>query len=230
MAKHMKGGPLGWRRMVKGVGYGIVRIGDLGRRGSGLHGDRDIEWAWVVSRLGKAPGRVLDFGCGGSSLGFVAAMSGYEVIAVDLTEVRWAYSTPGLTFRRLDILDGSLDSERFDVIINCSSVEHVGLGGRYGSQEESEGDLVAMGRLASLAPAGRMLLTIPVGCDGVYRPWHRVYGPVRLPRLLEGWRVLEQEFWAKGEGGWRSIERQSALAVPSGAESYALGLFVLVPA
>src|SRR5947199_80406 len=80
-----------------------------------------------------------------------------------------------------------------------------------------EGDLTAMTVLReALAPAGRMILTIPVGRDMVCPPLHRIYGEQRLPRLLDGFTVVEQQFWHKHDGRWRQVARSSALATAGG--------------
>ena len=78
-------------------------------------------------------------------------------------------------------------------------------------------------------PAARMILTIPVGEDAVFVPAHRVYGPKRLPLLLDGYRSTRQEFFAKARNDrrWRSVSRETALAVRGSAAFYALGLLVL---
>jgi hypothetical protein len=56
---------------------------------------------------------------------------------------------------------------------------------------------------------------------------HRVYGEQRLPRLLDGFRADETQFWAKQDGAWRAVDRAVALGVAGSASFYALGLFVL---
>ena len=49
--------------------------------------------------------------------------------------------------------------------------------------------------LALLSPGGRLLLGVPVAHeDDIYFPNHRIYGPQRLPRLLEGW-ALRGRVW-----------------------------------
>ena len=95
----------------------------------------------------------------------------------------------------------------------------------------NDGDLAAMRKLRDLAkPGGTMLLTIPVGRDAVFAPLHRVYGEERLPRLLEGWAIEEQEFWVKqADGCWAQVRRSDALALRPQAMLYGLGLFVLKP-
>jgi SAM-dependent methyltransferase len=195
-----------------------------------LAGDRDLEWSFVAGHLPAAGGSALDFGCGSAPLGLAAALRGYRVLALDLGPVQWAIAAPGLQFAQGDINTYDFGGQRFDLILNCSSVEHVGLAGRYGSQEDSDGDLKAMTRMRGLLkPGGQMLLTIPVGQDQVCRPLHRVYGSERLPRLIEGYAQRKAGYWVKrpGRDTWVPADYQEALAVKGGPAFYALGLFVL---
>jgi hypothetical protein len=127
-----------------------------------------------------------------------------------------------------DILDRPLDGRAFDQIINCSSIEHVGLAGRYGSSNAPDGDIEAMGILADrLRSGGRHIVTIPVGRDQICAPQHRIYGPHRLSRLLEPFETIEEQFWHKTAEGWTRTERDTALATQGSASFYSLGLFVL---
>jgi SAM-dependent methyltransferase len=202
-----------------------------------LLGDRDIEWSWVASQIPFGPGEALDFGPGGSHLGLIAAQRGFNVTAVDLEHVHWPYLHPQLRLIRGDILRLPLPRDRFDLVINCSTVEHVGLAGRYGVVEgRPDGDLEAMARLQDLMkPGAIMLLTIPAGHDGVFAPLCRVYGKERLPRLLKGFIVEKEEFWVKDEKNrWVPCDREVALSFQASANSwdplrnvYALGCYVL---
>jgi len=72
-------------------------------------------------------------------------------------------------------------------------------------------------------------MTVPVGQDLVCSPLHRIYGLDRLPRLLDGYGVEEQQFWQKrpGRSIWEQTDREAALATQGSASFYALGLFVL---
>jgi SAM-dependent methyltransferase len=195
-----------------------------------LSGDRDIEWSWVAALLPAAGGEALDFGVGGSSTSLIAARHGYRVTALDLEPVSWPYVHPGLKFLRGDILKLDLPADHFDLVINCSAIEHVGLPGRYGvTEDRGEGDLAAMARLrAVMKPGGVMLLTVPIGKDVVCPPWHRVYGPERLPRLLSGFAVDRAEYWVKDrDNRWVITDEASALATEAHARLYGLGCFVL---
>lgn len=202
-----------------------------------LAGDRDIEWSWVSSQMPSGSGEALDFGPGSSFLGLVAAQRGFKVTAVDIEPVQWYYMHTGLQFIHGDILKLSLPAKHFDLVINCSTVEHVGLAGRYSVIENNpDGDLEAMARLRELMkPSGVMLLTIPVGQDVVSPPLHRVYGAERLPRLLEGYKLEKEAFWVKdSQNRWVLAEKETALNFKAEAGSwnplknvYALGCFVL---
>jgi SAM-dependent methyltransferase len=195
-----------------------------------LEGDREIEYSWVAAHMAKGPGNALDFGCGLSWMALLAARKGFDVTAVDLEHVSWAYEHPQLRFTRGDVAELSLTHDSFDLIINCSSVEHVGVPGRYGvSDTQTDGDLDIMRLFRQLLKPGKeMLLTIPVGKDQVFAPRHRVYGPERLPRLLDGWNVTNKEFWGKVESNrWVVREEKHALNEAPSDHYYGLGLFVL---
>ena len=84
---------------------------------------------------------------------------------------------------------------KVDSVLCVSSVEHSGLG-RYGDPLDPDADLKAMAELrAMLEPGGILYLTTPVGPDQVLFNLHRIYGPCRLPRLLEGWEQLGVVGW-----------------------------------
>jgi SAM-dependent methyltransferase len=195
-----------------------------------LAGDRWVEWSYCMARLADGPGTTMDFGAAIGFVSLAAAQRGHQVTALDREPSTFDFAHPGIEHVQADILDRPLADRRFDQIINCSSVEHVGLAGRYGSGNQPDGDLDAMRIMAGmLAPGGRMILTIPVGQDRVVPPLHRIYGEQRLPRLIEAYSIAEEQYWVKDPGSrlWEQKQRADALAVEGSAAFYALGLFVL---
>jgi SAM-dependent methyltransferase len=192
-----------------------------------LAGDRWVEWSFCFARLADGPGRTLDFGADIGFLSLAAAQRGHDVVALDRVRITPAYCHERVEFRQADILDRPLDGETFDQIVNCSSVEHVGLAGRYDSTDAPDGDLEAMAIMReALAPRGRLVMAIPVGRDLVCPPLHRIYGAERLPRLLDGYTVQEEQYWVKADA-WEPTDRETALATEGSASFYSLGLFVL---
>ncbi len=194
-------------------------------------GERDIEYSWVLDNFPSVGKEILDFGCGDTFLlPLFAARQGFRVTAIDLKRhVPWSYSHPNLNFIQQDILATNFSSEQFDFIINVSSIEHVGLKGRYGSKERPEGDFEAMKFLRGILKTGsRMVLTVPVGIDAVFSPFHRVYGEKRLPQLLKGWVVEKKEYWIKDDQlVWHLMDEDMALSTEPSEYYYSLGLFVL---
>src|SRR5205823_12962518 len=109
-----------------------------------LQGDRWIEWSFCLARLADGPGKTLDFGADIGLLALAAAQRGHDVVALDRMPPALDYAHPRVTHVQGDILDRPLGDRRFDQIVNCFSVEHVGLAGRYGSGDRPDGDLEAM--------------------------------------------------------------------------------------
>lgn len=85
---------------------------------------------------------------------------------------------------------------KFDVILSISSIEHDGLG-RYGDPVDPHADLETMKKMkAMLNEKGLFFLAVPIGKDALYWNAHRVYGRLRLPLLLEGWKVIDSSGFA----------------------------------
>ncbi|MBI3601110.1 MAG: DUF268 domain-containing protein [Nitrospinae bacterium] len=221
------------RNVLRRLGNLFIGLSDFGRDKTAidLTGDRAIEWSWVAAHIPENPGAVLDFGCGDTSLSLVAAAKGGNVTGIDIQQVQLPYRVDNLKIRTGDILNFDFGEMRFDVIINCSAIEHVGLAGRYGSADVSDGDLIAMEKMCRLlkSPEGIMILTIPVGKDSVFPPLHRVYGAQRLNMLFRGFSAVKKEFWSKRNGlnVWIKVSEEEALSVQPSESFYAMGLFIL---
>ncbi len=177
-----------------------------------LWGDRDIEHSWVAAYVPDGPGEGLDFGSGDSHLSLVAARRGFRMLASDLNPVQWSFQHPSVRFVQADALALPLPPQSFDLILNCSTIEHLGLG-RYGDRVDPDADLKGMSRLHDLLkPTGIMLLTTPVGIDTVYSPLHRIYGHARLPRLLGHFSVTRNKYCAKkSDNVWSLVDENTAL-------------------
>jgi SAM-dependent methyltransferase len=220
------------RRATAALGW---RLTNLSTRlepegGRTLVGERDVEWAWTLAHVHRGPGRVLDFGSGNGMLALGASFAGNHAVAVDLEEEQYLFGDHDIEYVRGDFNELVFD-EPFDQILNCSSIEHVGLAGRYGSPNAPDGDLLAMSKMAGLLkPGGDMVLSIPVGRDAVYAPWHRVYGERRIPQLLEHWEIRQESYWAKARTEkYVPVTREEALADEGSSSYYALGLYVVTP-
>eukprot|EP00475_Leptophrys_vorax_P021830 TRINITY_DN2965_c0_g3_i1.p1 TRINITY_DN2965_c0_g3~~TRINITY_DN2965_c0_g3_i1.p1 ORF type:complete len:343 (-),score=4.82 TRINITY_DN2965_c0_g3_i1:179-1207(-) len=95
---------------------------------------------------------------------------------------------PGLKQITIEELDAT--DETFDIVLSYSSLEHDGLG-RYGDPLNPIGDLLRMKKIKGLlSPEGIFFLGVPNGNDTLVWNGHRVYGPMRMPKLIEGYKVL----------------------------------------
>jgi SAM-dependent methyltransferase len=179
-----------------------------------IWGERQVEWTFISSEIPQGPGNALEFGCEYGYLSLLAARKGFNVTALDLEPQKFPWQDPNVQFMQADLLNTEMPADKYDLVINCSSVEHVGLAGRYGiNQSATDGDLEVMRRLGrTLKPGGKFLVTLPCGQDLVAAPWHRVYGKDRLPKLLSGLRIEKELYWVKDEDNrWVATDRNTAL-------------------
>jgi hypothetical protein len=197
-------------------------------------GDRKIEWGYVKEKLPPGEGFVLDIGPAPANPkpASIAADRGWDVVGVGL-EPPTKFTHKKFRFYHEDFLKINLAC-RFDWVLNISTIEHFGLAGRYGvTEQDDDADLRGMAKARTLMKShGRMLLTVPVGQDAVMSFRHRVYGVERLPRLLDGYVVVEAAYYAKtgGVDEYVPVAPDAALAVVPTLEPetyYGLGCFVL---
>lgn len=79
---------------------------------------------------------------------------------------------------------------QFDAALAISSFEHDGLG-RYGDPLDPDGDIKTMIKMKSvIRPRGLLFLALPIGRDALVWNAHRIYGHIRLAKLLVGWRIV----------------------------------------
>ena len=209
----------------------------LSSMGPNLLGDRDVEFAWILSEIPSGTGEALDFGVNRSPIGLAAAQRGYNVTAVHMNAVTWPFAHPRLCTVQGDVLDTALPEKHFDLIVSCGAVQHVGLAGRFGvTEDRPDGDLETMARMRNLLkPDGLMLLTVSLGRDAVFAPFFRVYGRQRLPVLLDGFDVIKERYWVKdSQNSWVQLDREGAINVEASTVEgdglqtvFALGCFVL---
>lgn len=104
------------------------------------------------------------------------------------------YNKPIIDHNKIRVFNNSeFDSENIlsDIAISYSSFEHDGLG-RYGDPLNPNGDLIAMQHAYDhLNDDGILLLGVPLGVDCLVWNAHRIYGKMRLPLLLQNFKLLD---------------------------------------
>jgi SAM-dependent methyltransferase len=141
--------------------------------------ERVVEVPWVLRRLPRPAGRVLDVGTAFAPTVYhrqLVRLPAAERHGVDLVPFR----LPGVVSHRADARELPFPDGSFDRVICISALEHMGLDNeRYlgpdGSPRDESGDVTAlreMGRVAG--PDGRVLVTVPGGRAHAF-DWLRQY-------------------------------------------------------
>lgn len=215
-----------------------------------IDGSDALGQAWFISKLRKRHGvKIFDFGCGPKARFSIKLIRmGFDVYGNDILPPKFQQAKRNFPYIRQikknlhymqgDITDMSLKElqaqDLFDFIVNLSSIEHAGLIGRYESKDEPDQDLRIMQILQKIIKSdGIHLLQIPIGVDDTIGYYHRIYGEKRLPRLLEGWQIEEEDYWKKNDDGknlYQLTYREDCLkekATKIAPHYYAFGCFQL---
>ena len=199
---------------------------------SGLAGDRAIEYAFCVKALFDLPKqlKVLDVGCSGSPLTTIIRSIGFSSVdGIDFLPSPVRYK--GIRYIQDDFLESNKLDDVYDAIVMCSTIEHVGLEGRYTSPSVKNGDIDAIRRgFDLLRPDGVLILTIPYGIENIIMPFHRVYNKHSsdmLKYLFKHFETIDEEYFMKDTlGVWEKCSETEAGSVNPTESKYALGMYV----
>jgi hypothetical protein len=126
-----------------------------------------------------------------------------EAILINLnnTVTTIEYNVPESSYDKITCKDYfeyfEKNTNTFDSVVSFSSIEHSGLG-RYGDPLDPDGDLKTMQVIhKNLKKDGLLIWGSPVGNDSLAWNAHRVYGPVRLPKLFENFKEMKWYGYSK---------------------------------
>jgi len=195
---------------------------------------RSIEYAFILRKIcSMQKGKVLDVGCAdiGNCLPAILASLGWEVWGIDINEFKFRHKN--FHFLKQDIREATFPDGFFDCIYAVSTMEHIGLKGRYDvAEEDLDGDLRAVENiLRIIKPDGLLLVTIPCGKSFVIlRPFQRVYDKARLSKLFSKWIFEEQIYYRRDDNGyWLPISEQVAFNLDPQKGDIAIALLELSP-
>jgi SAM-dependent methyltransferase len=188
---------------------------------------RIIEYSFVIGRLGQMkPGKVLDVGCT-ARLNFLPtalASLGWEVWGIDQRE--WKFKFPDFHFIQGDIRHTDLPEGFLDAVYALSTLEHIGLSGRYGiTKNDPEGDFKAVSEIARiLGKGGKFLVTIPYNKRyKVVKSQKRIYDEEGLQKLFSGWKIEGKILYAQDSGGfWTLVSEEQVQSMRENKEAIAL--------
>lgn len=194
---------------------------------------RVIEYSWAIQKLGLAQGKkVLDIGCTSrwNILPATLAGLGWEVYGIDIRQMKFRH--PNFHFVGEDIKHTSFPDNFFDSACAISTIEHIGLGGRFGvNKNDPQGDVEAVSEVRRIIrPAGNFLVTVPYGKRTIIRPLHKVYDKAWLKELFADWKIKNEIYYAYSEEGyWEIVPEEVAALVDNKSGEEAVALLELLP-
>lgn len=189
------------------------------------------EYSYIIRKLISLPkGRVLDVGCTARSNYVPAILTslGWEVWGIDFREFKYKHSNFHLVLE--DIRHTSFSDNYFDAVYAVSTIEHIGLSGRYGlSEEDTVGDRKAVQEIFRITHNnGTFLCTVPWGKAKVIKPLQRVYDKTGLSGLFVNFQKAEALYYTQGiDGYWVSLPEEKAINVENADGNSAVALLDL---
>ncbi|MHC1716403.1 MAG: DUF268 domain-containing protein [Candidatus Dojkabacteria bacterium] len=189
--------------------------------------DRDFEYPWVLKNLDMKNGKLLDIG---STVGQMLYDLLPKEVEINTLNIKNQEDVKGVKQIEGDIRKTDFKSDLFDNITCISTLEHIGVEGRYGVQKDEFGDIKAMKEiLRILKPGGRLFLTVPYGAEDIL-PINKLYNKNRTEELFKGYKLLKEEYlkYDKKYRIWLMVsEEEASTTIWSKDKWYSLGLFVL---
>lgn len=195
---------------------------------SGHYRERDYEYGFTRKHLSINRGKVLDIGSSLQNIPRELASRGCEVTCIDPNIEDGIDGT--INNVKGDIRSTDWPDNTFDAITCISTIEHIGLPGRYGiTENDPDGDhksIIEMHRI--LKPGGLMVLTVPIGSYAIL-PINKVYTHQKILSMCEGFKIVKSNFWAPdGFGGCYECDFEEASENDWRRDGYyALGCYLM---
>ena len=140
--------------------------------------------------------------------------------ASEVTTIRFLpFINNTTSIKSISLKEWDAEPKCFDLVIAVNTVDTYGLG-ISGENLEPDGDIGLMQRFRRMIkPGGYLALSVPIGQDRLIFNSARIYGVIRLPKLLEGWRIVDtdkyDESLLSGKGNLRPLLMLQAVEFPS---------------
>lgn len=189
--------------------------------------ERLTEYGFALRHLPAECGELLDIGSSDSMFPGIVADKGFAVTCLD--PIAKVAGDSRVKFIEGDIRKTGLSDRQFDVVTCISTLEHIGLPGRYGIIEADPcGERSAMNEMRRLLkPGGRLILTVPFGQYAML-PLNRVYTHEGIMKLKGTLHVVAEEYYCIDRDGlYLPATAQLASEADLRLDGYyALGCFV----
>jgi len=187
---------------------------------------RMIEYSFVIGKLASLDkGKLLDVGCVArlNPVPATLASIGWEVYGIDMRQFKFRF--PNFHFVLGDIIRTDFPDNFFDAVSAVSTLEHIGLKGRYGiSQGDSRGDAKAVKEIRRiLRSGGRLLVTLPCQREAGQTALNRIYDRDSLAALFTDWEIKDRVFYTQDiEGVWVLVAEEEVWEMAGKQEAIVL--------
>lgn len=177
-------------------------------------GERTVEYSWVHKFLsGIKNGIVMDVGSKNGLLTtdmLLANNNKVYVLDINATE---SIAKGNLILEQGNIVSTRYTNNYFDTILLISTLEHIGISGRYGiSKNEENLDFLAVQEIFRiLKPNGNCYITIPYGLGKSY-PMNRLYNKERCQSLFSQFNTITSQYFIFNSNYklWLEVPEQTA--------------------
>lgn len=171
--------------------------------------DRDLEYPWIIKNINIKKGRILDVGSTKSQFLIENIKGDIELFAIDINQRE---ADNKIKFIKGDIRETKFQDNYFDCVICVSTLEHIGVPGRYKCDNDPNGDIRAMNEIHRiLNPDGILLVTIPYGNIDIL-PINRLYNKGKVEKLFENFIIKECKYlkYFNKWDLWLEVEEEEA--------------------
>lgn len=186
---------IGLPSWLLGLAYRFVDI----EASSPIIEGRTIEYGFALSKLVKLkPGNLLDIGCVARMNPIPSAFCelGWKVHGIDVRDCKYAH--PDFSFHKGDITNTPYPDDFFNAITCISTLEHIGIKGRYGvTVEINLADMLAAREMTRiLKDNGTLIVTVPFNYKGGLSSTERIYNNSRLEWIFKGLETKDERLYA----------------------------------
>lgn len=157
------------------------------------YSERMIELPFLFRNVAPPPKSLLDIGCVESVVPIQLSMLGYDVTGIDIREYHFKHKN----FKFIkDDFNLHEFSNKFDIIVDISAIEHFGLHTFSNLELDFDADKKAIKKVYSLLkPKGQFIFTAPFGVSELVGSFERIYSNEDIKSMFSDFKVVNKQYF-----------------------------------